>query len=89
MGLTQGKAAMGRKNDDPPLSFTQYAILRVAHQAGLRLDRERLPAREREKCLYLVRLGEQVLRTLEREQIASPDPPPAAAAPHPTPVNVK
>jgi hypothetical protein len=82
---------MGRKNDDPPLSNAQYAMLRVAHQASLRLDRDHLTAREREQCLFLVRFGEQVLRTLEREQIASPDPSTGrrGRSPHPTPVNLK
>ena len=39
-GVSRGntrEAAMGRKNDDPPLSNAQYAMLRVAHQGSLRL----------------------------------------------------
>jgi len=82
---------MGCKNDDPPLNNAQYAMLRVAHQANLSLQRERLTARKREQCLFFVRLGEQVLRTLEREQIASPDPSIGSrgGSPQPTPVNVK
>ena len=63
---------MERKNDDLPLNIFQYAMLRVAHQADLSLQRE-LTARKRAQCLFFVRLGERVLRTLEREQIASPD----------------
>jgi len=74
---------MGRKNDDPPLSNAQYAMLRVAHQAACASDRDHLTGKKREQCLFFVRLGEQVLRDVQRKQIGSSDSPPAPAAdPH-------
>jgi hypothetical protein len=53
-----------KPSDDPPINFWDYAILRAAHQADLRVERDNLTGREREQCLFLVGLGEQVLRAL-------------------------